>query len=80
MCHDITVPGDMMVEDNETFTISVEISNPNDVIMGPSTATVNILDNDGTYMEHGVRFKCVLEFIVALCIGSYIVSAVMVFF
>ena len=47
VCHDITVPGDMMVEDNETFIISVEISNPNDVIMGPSTATVTIVDNDG---------------------------------
>ena len=47
VCRDITVPGDMMVEDNETFTIAVETSNSNDVIMGPSTATVTIVDNDG---------------------------------
>ena len=46
VCRDITVPGDMIVEDNETFTISVETSNLNDVIMGPSTATVTIVDND----------------------------------
>ena len=46
MCRDITVPVDMIVEDNETFAISVETSNSNDVIMGPSTATVTILDND----------------------------------
>ena len=46
VCLNITIPGNMIVEDNETFTISVETSNPNDVIMGPSTATVTILDND----------------------------------
>ena len=49
VCRDITVPGDMIVEDNETFIISVETSNPNDVIIGPSTATVTIVDNDGKY-------------------------------
>ena len=54
VCHDITVPADMIVEDNETFTISVETSNPNNVIMGPSTATVTIVDNDGKHIEHGV--------------------------
>ena len=47
VCRDITVSSDMIVEDNETFTISVETSNLNDVIMGSSTATVTILDNDG---------------------------------
>ena len=46
VCRDITVPGDMIVEDNETLAISVETSNPNDVIIGPSTATVTIVDND----------------------------------
>ena len=49
VCLNITVSGDMFVEDSETFTISVETSNPNDVIMGPSTATVTIVDNDGKY-------------------------------
>ena len=46
VCRDITVPGDMIVEDNETFTITVETSNLNDVIMGPNTVTVTIVDND----------------------------------
>ena len=47
VCHNITVPGDMIVEDNEIFTITVETFNPNDVIMGPNTATVTIVENDG---------------------------------
>ena len=82
VCRNITVPGDIFVEDNETFMISVETSNPNDVIIGPSTATVTILDNDGKHIEHGVigiRFKCVLEFVVTLYIDSHIVIAVAVF-
>ena len=44
---DIAVPGDMSVENNETFTITVETSNPNDVIIGPSTVVVTIVNNDG---------------------------------
>ena len=55
VCLNITVPVDMMVEDNETFTITVETSNPNDVIMGPSTATVTIVDNDSKSIQHGVN-------------------------
>ena len=47
MCHNITVPDDMIMEDSETFTITVETTNPNDVIIGPSTATVTIVDVDG---------------------------------
>ena len=47
MCHNITVPDDMIMEDSETFTISVETINPNDVVIGPSTATVTIVDIDG---------------------------------
>ena len=47
VCHSITVPGDTIVENNETFTISVETSNSNDAIIGPSTATVTIVDDDG---------------------------------
>ena len=37
---------DVNVENNETFTISVETSNANDVILGPSTATVIVVDDD----------------------------------
>ena len=47
VCRDIAVPADMIVEENEIFTITVETFNPNDVITGPSTATVIIVDNDG---------------------------------
>ena len=39
----------MIVEGSETFTISVETTNPNDVIMGPSTTTLTIVDGDGRY-------------------------------
>ena len=51
MCHNISVSDDMIVEDSETFTITVETSNPNDVIMGPTTAIVTILDDDGKYNQ-----------------------------
>ena len=46
VCRDVSATGDTIVEENETFTISVETSNPNDVIMGPTTATVTIMDGD----------------------------------
>ena len=49
VCLNITVTGDMIVEENEIFTISVETSNPNDVIMGSTTATVTIVDDDSKY-------------------------------
>ena len=65
MCHDITVPADMIVEGSETFTISVETSNPNDVILGPSTATVTVVDNDGKKIQHGVMditINCLLVY------------------
>ena len=65
VCLNITVPDDIMVEDNETFTITVETSNLNDVIMGPSTATVTIVDNDSKSTQHGVKgIVCVLDIIV----------------
>ena len=51
VCHNISVSDDMIVEDSETFTITVETSNPNDVIMGPTTAIVTILDDDGKYNQ-----------------------------
>ena len=41
----------MGVEDSETFTITVETSNPIDVIIGPSTATVTIVDNNSKLVE-----------------------------
>ena len=51
VCHNISVPDDIIVEDSETFTITVETSNQNDVIMGPTTAIVTILDDDGKYNQ-----------------------------
>ena len=51
VCRDIGVTADMIVEENEMFTISVETSNPNDVIMGPTTATVTIVDDDSKYKD-----------------------------
>ena len=52
VCRDIAVTADMIVEDNEIFTISVQSSNPNDVIMGLTTATVTIVDGDSKYKDH----------------------------
>ena len=49
VCHNITVTDDMIVEGSETFIITVETSNPNNVIMGLNTAIVTIIDNDGKY-------------------------------
>ena len=49
VCLNITVTSDMIVENNETFMISVETSNPNDVILGSTTATVTIVDGDSKY-------------------------------
>ena len=51
VCHNITVPGDMMVENNETFTITVETSNPFDVLFGTNIATVTIVDNNSKSVE-----------------------------
>ena len=50
VCHNITVFDDMIVEDSETFTITVEASNPNDVIIGLSRAMITIVDDDGKYI------------------------------
>ena len=49
VCHNITVLDEMIVEDSETFTITVETFNPNDMITEPSTATVTVMDDDSKY-------------------------------
>ena len=51
VCRDITVTADMIVEENEIFTISVQISNPNDVILGQTTAAVTIVDDNSKYKD-----------------------------
>ena len=55
VCHSISVPDDMIVEDSEIFTITVETSNPNDVIMGPTTAVVTIVDDDGKCIQLSIH-------------------------
>ena len=37
---------DMIVEGSETFTITVEITDPTDVVVGPNTAVIIIGDDD----------------------------------
>ena len=51
VCRDIAVTTDMIVEENEIFTISVQTSNPNDVILGQTTATITIVDDDSKYKD-----------------------------
>ena len=51
VCRDIAVTADMIVEDNEIFTISGQTFNPNDVILGPTTATITIVDDDSKYKD-----------------------------
>ena len=46
VCRSINVTDDMIVEESESFNITVEILNPNDVIMGLNTAVVTIEDDD----------------------------------
>ena len=46
VCRDITVTDDMIVEGSETFTITVEITDPTDVVVGPNTAVIIIGDDD----------------------------------
>ena len=47
VCRSITITEDMIVEEIETFNITVETSNPNDMIMEQNTAVVTIVDDDG---------------------------------
>ena len=65
VCRDIAVTADMIVEENEMFTISVETSNPNDVIMGPTTATITIIDDDSKF-KHCWSHKCIKKIITML--------------
>ena len=46
VCRSVNVTSDMIVEESESFNITVEMSNPNDVIMGLNTAAVTIEDDD----------------------------------
>jgi len=45
VCQQITIIGDSVDKDNETFTITASVTSPNTITF-PSTATVTIVDDD----------------------------------
>jgi len=45
VCQQITIIGDSVDEDDETFTITTSVISPNTITF-PSTATVTIVDDD----------------------------------
>ena len=48
VCFDLSINGDVIREADEAFTVTITVGNSNDVIVGPNTVTVTILDdNDG---------------------------------
>lgn len=47
----ITILGDDTVEGNETYHVTIQPTNPNDIVpRSRSTAAVTIVDDDGTYV------------------------------
>ena len=47
----ITIIGDDSVEGNETFRVTIQPANPNDIVLtSESTANVTVIDDDGTYV------------------------------
>ena len=46
-CQQVTILGDTVVEDDETFTIMASVANP-DIITQPVTVNVTLMDDDGT--------------------------------
>ena len=50
-CMMYTIVNDTNVEDDETFTVTLSVTNPNDQIGLPNTTTVLILDNDGMHFR-----------------------------
>jgi len=52
----ITILGDSVEEDNETFSVTASVASPN-ILTQPSTIFVTIVDdNDGTFDDCVVRF------------------------
>ena len=48
-CSDITVDDDLICEADETIPVSLTTAeDPNEVQLSPASATVTIIDNDGT--------------------------------
>ena len=54
----------MIVEDSETLTITVETSNPNDVIIGLSRAIVTIVDDDSKCIQSSILILHSIIFLV----------------
>ena len=46
----VTILGDYIVEENETFSIIIQTANPLDMVsLGRNTTTVTIVDDDGKH-------------------------------
>ena len=48
VCQSVTILGDIVVEDNETFNVTASVDAPN-TVTSPATATVTITDDDCTF-------------------------------
>ena len=69
ICTLVQVIDDRLIESNETFEISIEFENPNDVVNGRNTTTVTIIDDDGK--NTGAMKKC-------FCFPGYTLKQVVV--
>ena len=47
VCQEITILGDIVIEDDEFFKFNIVTINPLDIVSGPDTGNVTILDDDG---------------------------------
>ena len=56
VCFDLSINGDVIREPDETFMVTLTVGNTNDVITGPNTVTVTILnDNDGMINKYSLN-------------------------
>lgn len=51
VCQPVTIFGDDVLEANETFTITISLTNSNDRLLGPNTTLVTILNDDRTLID-----------------------------
>ena len=68
ICTLVQVIDDRLIESNETFEISIEFENPNDVVYGRNTTTVTIIDDDG---KNAGAMKC-------FCFPGYTLNQVVI--
>jgi len=50
MCQQVTILGDTLAEDDESFTVMASVASP-DIIAPPTAVSVTIMDDDGA-MKH----------------------------